>query len=592
VPAGLSLLPRQQQRQGVRSRERHRHRELLTMKNIAFACALFGAGAAFADDAAFDKLVDAYYAEYPSVYPTSATRLGLHENDANLEDLSQAGIAKELKRLRGWRDRVAPLSPKDLSPGRQADLALLRASINARIVELDEVQTWKHRPDLYARVASASVYVIIKRDYAPAEARLRSVLSREAKIPALLAEAKKNLSGVARVAVEITIEQLPGIVGFFKKDVPAAFAKVNDVALQKELAASTEKVAAALEDYGAWLKSELLPKANAPFAIGEALFRKKLANEELVDAPLDEVLARGEAEMKRLQADFRATAAKIDPKRPPGEVLESLHADHEPADKLIAATQARLGELRKFLVDKQIVTIPSEVMPKVQETPPFMRATTMASMETPGPFETRATEAYYNVTLPDPRWPKEQAEDFLRGAFSRTLVDVVSIHEAFPGHYVQFLWLPKVKSKVRKFEGAASNSEGWAHYCEQMILDEGWGNGDPKLRLSQIQDALLRAARYVVGIRMHTRGMTFAEGVDYFQKEGFQTRKVSEMEVKRGTGNPTYLYYTLGKLEILKLRDAYKKKLGKAYTTRAFHDALLAEGALPLPLLKKLLIGE
>jgi uncharacterized protein (DUF885 family) len=231
-------------------------------------------------------------------------------------------------------------------------------------------------------------------------------------------------------------------------------------------------------------------------------------------------------------------------------------------------------------------------MPKVAETPPFMRATTMASMETPGAYETHATEAYYNVTLPEKGWSAAQTEDFMRGAFNRPLIDVVSIHEAFPGHYVQFLWMPRIDSKVRKFEAVSSNAEGWAHYCEQMLLDEGYGEGDPRLRLAQLQDALLRAARYVVGIRMHTRGMTFDEGVAFFQKEGYQTQKVAEMETKRGTMDPTYLYYTAGKLEILKLRDEYKAKLGPAFTLRKFHDALLKEGALPLPLVRKALLGS
>src|SRR5581483_3425972 len=221
-----------------------------------------------------------------------------------------------------------------------------------------------------------------------------------------------------------------------------------------------------------------------------------------------------------------------------------------------------------------------------------MRATTLASMETPGAFETRATEAYYNVTLPEKSWSAEQIENYLGGAFSRPTIDVTSIHEAFPGHYVQYLWIPRLSSKVRKVEGVSTNVEGWAHYCEQMMLDEGYGAGDAKLRLAQLQDALLRAARFVVGIRMHTRGMTFEQGVEFFQREGFQEHKVAEMETRRGTEDPTYLYYTLGKLEILRLRDDYRRKLGAAYSLRKFHDAFLGEGAIPLPLMRRALLAE
>jgi uncharacterized protein (DUF885 family) len=213
-------------------------------------------------------------------------------------------------------------------------------------------------------------------------------------------------------------------------------------------------------------------------------------------------------------------------------------------------------------------------------------------MFTPGPFETRARDAMYNVTLPDPAWPKERVEDFLRGAFNRPLMDVVSIHETFPGHYVQFLWNQRLDSKVRKLIDATSSSEGWAHYCEQMLLDEGFGGGDPKLRLAQLQDALLRAARYVVAIRMHARGMSFAQAKAFFVDEGYQSAEVADMEAKRGTEDPTYLVYTLGKLEILRLRDDYRRKLGPAFTLRRFHDALLAQGAIPLPLARRALLGE
>jgi len=231
------------------------------------------------------------------------------------------------------------------------------------------------------------------------------------------------------------------------------------------------------------------------------------------------------------------------------------------------------------------------VMPIVQESPPFMRAFTLASMDTPGPYETHATEAYYNVTLPDPKWTPAEVDSYMRGGFSRTVIEMVSIHEAFPGHYVQFLWMPKMRSRTRKLYACSSNAEGWAHYAEQMMIDEGIAGADPKQHLAQLQEALLRAARYVAGIRMHTRGMTVAQAIELFEKQGLQSHKVAEMEAKRGTEDPTYLYYTYGKLEILKLRDDYKRKLGAQYSLRRFHDAFLAQGAIPLVLVRKALLG-
>ena len=568
-------------------------RKLLSLG--ALACVLAIVGTAYASqagqgDAAFDKLVDAYYAEYPAANPVSATDLGLHEHDGDLPDETAAGIAHEVARLKGWQKKLAAVDEKALSPFRANDLAALRAAVASWLVEYEVVQSWKRLPDHYCGLASRAVYVIIKRDYAPAEVRLRAVIARAQKIPAMLEAGKHNLQGVSKVAVDIALDEIPDIKSFFQNDVPLAFSSVNDAALKKQLADAGVKVVQALDGYAAFVRTQLQPHASAPVAIGEAAFKAKLAADELITTPIDELLKRGEAELHRLQAEFRKTAAKIDPGKPFAEVQLDMQKDHGKPERLIADTQARLAGLRAFLVEKNIVSLPSERLPRVEETPPFMRATTMASMDTPGPFEQHATLAYFNVTLPEKGWPAEKVEDFLRGAFNRPLIDVVSIHEAFPGHYTQFIWLPQVKSKVRKFESVSSNAEGWAHYCEQMMLDEGYGSGDLKLRLAQLQDALLRAARYVVGIRMHTRGMTFEQAVAFFHDEGYQSKEVALIEARRGTEDPTYLYYTLGKLEVLKLRDDYKKKLGASYSLKKFHDAFLAEGAIPLPLVRRALL--
>jgi uncharacterized protein (DUF885 family) len=560
------------------------------MRSFVLVLVVTSAAIAHADDKAFDALVDGYYAEHVKQQPTSATGLGLHAYDAELEDVTAAGMKRQIASLKRWQQKLASVNAGKLSPARAADLTALRSSIEAQLIEDVEIQGWRHQPDFYSGLASRSVYVIIKRDFAPTAERIKLVIARETKIPALLTAAEHNLADVPRVSAEIALEELPGIVDFFTIDVPLAFSSVKDAALKAELARTTELAAEALRGYEAFLREKILPHAKDTFAIGEAKFRAKLKAEDMIEEPIDALLQRGEAELHRLQAEFKRVAAQIDPKKPFVEVQREMQKNHDDAAHLISGTQARLAGLRRFLVERHIVTLPSEVMPRVQETPPFERATSFASMDTPGPFEPKATEAYFNVTLPDKSWPAAQAEDYLRGAFSRPTVEVTAIHEAFPGHYTQFIWLPTLSSTVRKYEGASTNMEGWAHYCEQMLLDEGYGGGDPKLRLAQLQDALLRAARYVVGIRMHTRGMTFAQGVEFFQNEGYQSPKVAEMETRRGTEDPTYLYYTLGKLEILKLRDDYKRKLGAAYTLQKFHDAFLAEGGVPLPLVRAALL--
>jgi uncharacterized protein (DUF885 family) len=236
------------------------------------------------------------------------------------------------------------------------------------------------------------------------------------------------------------------------------------------------------------------------------------------------------------------------------------------------------------------VTIPSPVPPIVEETPPFARALTFASMDTPGAYEKVAKEAFFNVTLPEQSWSKEQVESFM-GGFNRGTVVSTAVHEVYPGHYVQFLWVQHAPSKVRKLLGCGTNAEGWAHYTEQMMLDEGYSK-DPKIKLGQLQDALLRDARYIVGISMHTGKMTFEQGVDFFVKEGYQPHAVAERETKRGTSDPTYLMYTLGKLEIVKLREDYKKKMGERFSLEQFHNDFLKQGFPPIKLIRETMMGD
>src|SRR6185437_12843885 len=267
-----------------------------------------------------------------------------------------------------------------------------------------------------------------------------------------------------------------------------------------------------------------------------------------------------------------------------------------------------------FIRSHHIVTIPSDVRPIVEETPPFMRATTQASMDSPGPYETHATTSYFNVTLPDPTMSPAQIEGYMH-SFNIGTVISTSVHEAYPGHYVQYLYSLKAPSRVRKILSANTNIEGWAHYTEQMMLDQGYGQpGAPAdrsssvgskpgtgakderdakfLRLGQLQDALLRNARFVVGIQMHTGNMTYEQAVAFFRKEGYQPTETAMVEARRGAGDPTYLYYTLGKLEIMKLRADLQKKEGAAFSLQKFHDEFLSQGFPPIKIVREALLGD
>ena len=393
---------------------------------------------------------------------------------------------------------------------------------------------------------------------------------------------------------------MPDIVSFFEKDVPLAFADTRDGALKAKFAQTNAGVIAGLKSYLNWLRTDLLPRSNGDYRIGADTFQKKLAYDEMVDTPLDKLLEIGWADLKKNQAHFNQVAKELEPAKEPAAVVEQLGSNHPAPDHLLDAFRATFDGLVSFIRANHIVTIPSDVRPIVEETPPFMRATTFASMDTPGPFEKNATEAYFNVTLPDPSMKPEEVEGFMH-SFNIGTVISTAVHEAYPGHYIQFLWVPQAPSKVRKLLGANTNVEGWAHYTEQMMLDEGYGQPgagakDEReskfLRLGQLQDALLRNARFIVGIEMHTGKMSLDEAVAFFQKEGYQSKETAMVEAKRGTSDPTYLYYTLGKLEIMKLREDMKKKQGAAFSLEEFHNNFLRQGFPPIKIVREAMMGD
>ncbi|MBZ0185844.1 MAG: DUF885 domain-containing protein, partial [Candidatus Obscuribacterales bacterium] len=321
---------------------------------------------------------------------------------------------------------------------------------------------------------------MIQRDFAPKAQRLKSVISRVDAVPELLNQGRINLKAekVPPIYADIALEQMPGIIEFFEKTLPDYFKEVDDQEALNQLSESNYRCVEALRDYEQFLKSRILPQAKGQFALGKERFAKKLLFEEFVDQDLDSLLADGEKELARLQAEFKLWAGKIEKGGDPVEVFKRVSANYPAPNKLIGAVSGVLEEIRNYCVKKPIVTIPGEERAKVEETPPFNRALSFASMDTPGPFEKVAKEAYYYVTLPEPDWSAEKADEHMRSFCQGDLLNT-SVHEAYPGHYVQFRWVNKAPGRVRKVLGCDSNAEGWAHYCEQMMIEEGFRNGDP-----------------------------------------------------------------------------------------------------------------
>jgi uncharacterized protein (DUF885 family) len=538
--------------------------------------------------AGFARLVDDYFEAKFAFEPSAATASGLHDRDGQLEDRSAARIASRVAELKQFVARFEALDRQSLAFDDAIDAEVLENQARAELLDLETLRIWERNPMGYAGLPGNAIDVIMKRNFAPPAERLRSIVSRLQAVPGLYAAARTNLSAPPKEFTALAVRMARGSIGFFEKSVAtwAAQAAGPDAGLRAQFDASNGAAVEATRAFADWLEKDLAPRSNGAYAIGADNFRAKLRFEEMVTEPLDVLLKRGEANLRRDYDAFLATARAIDAKASPAQVMQRLSDQHPTAEELIPSVARSVEAARKFLIARGLVTVPSEVRPRIEETPPYARSGTFASMDTPGPFETRATEAFYYVTPVEPDWDTKRQEEHLR-LYNPPVVASINVHEAYPGHFLQFLYAPRFPTKTRKLVFTGTNVEGWAHYAEQMMVDEGFGDGDPKVRLAQLQEALLRDCRYVVGIMLHTRGWTVEMGAKFFVDWGFQEAFNGYEEARRGAYNPTYLYYTLGKLQIQALRDEYRTRKGG--DLKAFHDAFVAQGGLPIALVRRLL---
>src|SRR5213083_2049310 len=575
---------------------------LLSLVLISLALSLPAAGfAAQTDDTEYEAVAEEYIKTYLAAHPLEGTALGLHEYDGKITDYSRLALDAELSRLRRFDDRLTKFDPSKLSPRQSFDLKILQTAIKKELFQIQDMSVFERNPMVYARAADVNVYV--QRNFATLEDRVRSLTAIESQVPNILIAARTNLNDVLpKPYVELAIQIAKGSSDFLKKNLVEAIAALKDERIRAEFLDSNRKAANALADYAAWLEREKLPKASSDFALGEEKYRRLLAQTELVDLPPVKILEIGMEQLKAEQEAFADAAKKIDPNKPPIEVFKQIQSEHPTPESLIPDVAKDLDKIRKYVSVHHLVGIPSDVRAKVKEMPQYLRATSFASMDTPGPFEKRATEAYYYVTPTENDWPEKQKQEWLT-AFNYYTSDVTSTHEAYPGHYVQFLHLnASTASKVEKIFGSYAFVEGWAHYCEKMMLDEGFGsptNSSPseeeikraaKYRMAQADEALLRLCRLCVSIKMHTQNMSLDEATKFFQDNCYYEEKPARQEAIRGTFDPGYLNYTLGKLQILKLRDDYKAQDGEEFSLQKFHNELLNHGMPPIRFLREIML--
>jgi len=534
--------------------------------------------------------IDDYLRYLQEVHPTVAALDGVHTHDDLLEDMGRTAIEADTRALAGFARRLGDIHQDGLTPVEKVEHPILASHIRGRMFESEEVRSWERNPHVYADVLASSLATQALFTYAPETERARRVLSKLRQAPRLIQAARDNVKDAPGIFIKVGIETFRGTLTFIERDLPRAFANVDDMHLLGDLADASTEASAAIGAYVTYLEQEQGPKARASFRLGREKFEQKLKLDEGLNLSAERLLAIGERELAATQEEFRKVASRLNG-GDPAEAWRKAKGQHPAAGQIAAAARKQIEELATFLERQKLLTIPLGDPVVVAPTPDFYRWS-FASMWTPGPFETKPMRAYYYVTDVDRSWSPERQEEHLRD-FNYPTLWAISMHEVYPGHFLQYQHLRQVDSKVRKslFFAPASFMEGWAHYCEQMMLEAGFGRKDDTLKLGQLQEALIRLVRLIVGIRLHAEDLSVEQGVRMFRDDAYLEEGTARREAERGTFDPSYVVYTAGKLMLLKLRRDYKEQKGADYSLRTFHDKLLAQGAAPFWAHRQLLLG-
>lgn len=524
-------------------------------------------------------------------HPTHATLDGVHTHDDLLEDLSRHAVDQEARALSGYLRRLEEIDRSGLTEVEALEHRMLASHLRGRMFELEVVRTWERNPQVYADVLASSLAGQALFTHAPAPERARRVLSKLRQTARVIQAARDNIKDPPGIFVKVGIETMRGALKFIDEDLPRAFSSVDDLHLLGDLADAQTEASQAVGAYIEYLEKEVGPKARASFRLGRDKFEQKLRLEEGINVPVDRLLVIAERELAATQEAFRQLAGKMNG-GDPLTVWARTKDNHPAPGELVKTGREQLDELKTFLERQSLITVPEGEPVVVAPTPEFYRWS-FASMWTPGPFESKPTRAYYYLTDVDPSWPADRQAEYLRDYNLPTLWSI-SIHEVYPGHFLHYQHLRKVTSKARKsiLFASASFVEGWAHYCEQMMIENGFGRNDHSIRLGQLAESLIRLVRFIVGIKLHTEDMSVEQGVRLFREEAYLEESSARREAERGTFDPTYLVYSAGKMMLLKLRQDYKAQQGKAFSLRTFHDTLLANGTAPFWLHRHLMLGS
>jgi uncharacterized protein (DUF885 family) len=542
----------------------------------------------------WDKLTAGFIQSYFDAQPFFAAQSGRHEFDGQLPDVSNHGIKREIARLHDQRDQVAAVDPKTLEPRERFDREYLLAVVDRDLFWLEKAKFPFTNPAWYISNIDPDMY--LNRNYAALDVRMKAYIKYARGIPKMVKDIRENLqSPLPKTYVELGIAQFGGMAEFYSKNVAPTFAAVTDPDLQKQLTDVDTAAAQAMDSLKQWLVDER-KKANDKFALGPDVYAQMVGQTEGVKVPIDQIEAAGRADLERNTAMLKTECDAFAPKSPLQQCIAKVAAN-KPKGGPVEAARAQLVMLKEFIVKNNVVSIPSTEEALVAEAPPYNRSNA-AFIQIPGPYD-HGVASTYNIAPPDPKWSKAEQAAYIP---SEATLLFTSVHEVWPGHFLQFLHSNANPSKLEALWVGYAYAEGWAHYCEEMMYEEGLGKGDPEKHIGQLTDALLRDVRLLSSIGLHTHGMTVAQSEKMFKEQAFQDPGNARQQAARGTYDPAYLNYTLGKLMIRKLRADWTAKQPNAGSAAApaddhalwhdFHDKFLSYGGPPIPLLRKEMMGE
>jgi uncharacterized protein (DUF885 family) len=523
---------------------------------------------------AFASFVDQYLDTFGKFHPSISAGNGLHAHDGELEDFSAASIAAELKWLRASRKQLDAFDPAKLTPDEQVDLRILQGIIDGWLLDLDTVRTWTRNPMVYVAAVSDGLHNLITMDSSPPGERRKQVQSKLRALPKLLAAARANVRSPPKVFVERAVAMLGGVEDLLAHDLVLAFPNApGEAAARGRLAAYRKELEASL------------PSATGSFAVGVANVEARYRAEELIDLPASQLLAIGARELALKQKEFTEVAARIDATRPALEVWRAVQDGHPARGQLLPAARAAVDELFQFTQEHQLMSLPADHAITVAAAPAYDLG--LASMHSSPPLEPHPVASFYYVTDASADWPAERQNSWLRTFNAATLADI-SAHEVVPGHFVHSLFMRKTPGKIRRiwvglnpFPQPSSGQDGWAHYAEQMVSDEGFKSAEPKYRLGQIAESLTRICRLIAGLKLHSGELTVEQAAELFEREGHLSPVSARREAVRGTYDPTYGGYVLGKMAAFKLRRDYQALKGQEFSLREFHERVMKNGIAP-----------